>query len=301
MELNGIYTALITPFNDDFSINEEEYQKVINPIIDEGVHGIVVAGSTGENYAQSLEERLQLADLSSKIVNNRVKLILGVGGFSRTEDSIIVGKKAKEIGADAIMISSPPYAVPTSEENAANSLYINKEINLPILLYNYPGRTSVNMDKKYLDIVSRENNFIGIKESSGEIERINFLIKNYPSIQLCCGMDDQAFDYFKGGAKSWVCAGSNFSAKAHLALWKTCVVEKNFDKGLKIWEAMKPLMINLEQGGKFIQSIKYATSLRGIKSEQVRMPLQGLNDEEKLGLRNIIEEMNLKIEKIMNE
>ena len=301
MELNGIYTALITPFNDDFSINEEEYQKVINQIIDEGVHGIVVAGSTGENYAQSLEERLQLADLSSKIVNNRVKLILGVGGFSRTEDSIIVGKKAKEIGADAIMISSPPYAVPTSEENAANSLYINKEINLPILLYNYPGRTSVNMDKKYLDIVSRENNFIGIKESSGEIERINFLIKNYPSIQLCCGMDDQAFDYFKGGAKSWVCAGSNFSAKAHLALWKTCAVEKNFDKGLKIWEAMKPLMINLEQGGKFIQSIKYATSLRGIKSEQVRMPLQGLNDEEKLGLRNIIEEMNLKIEKIMNE
>ena len=96
-------------------------------------------------------------------------------------------------------------------------------------------------------------------------------------------------------------AGSNFSAKAHLALWKTCVVEKNFDKGLKIWEAMKPLMINLEQGGKFIQSIKYATSLRGIKSEQVRMPLQGLNDEEKLGLRNIIEDMNLKIEKIMNE
>ena len=157
------------------------------------------------------------------------------------------------------------------------------------------------MDKKYLDIVSRENNFIGIKESSGEIERINFLIKNYPSIQLCCGMDDQAFDYFKGGAKSWVCAGSNFSAKAHLALWKTCVVEKNFDKGLKIWEAMKPLMINLEQGGKFIQSIKYATSLRGIKSEQVRMPLQGLNDEEKLGLRNIIEDMNLKIEKLMNE
>ena len=96
MELNGIYTALITPFNDDFSINEEEYQKVINQIIDEGVHGIVVAGSTGENYAQSLEERLQLADLSSKIVNNRVKLILGVGGFSRTEDSIIIGKKAKK-------------------------------------------------------------------------------------------------------------------------------------------------------------------------------------------------------------
>ena len=64
MELNGIYTALITPFNDDFSINEKEYQKVIDQIIDEGVHGIVVAGSTGENYAQSLEERLQLADLS---------------------------------------------------------------------------------------------------------------------------------------------------------------------------------------------------------------------------------------------
>ncbi len=194
MELNGIYTALITPFNKDNSVNKNAYEQVINKVIQDEVHGVVVAGSTGENYSQTLEERINLIELTSKIINKRVSLIVGIGGVTRTEDSIVLGKKAKLVGADAIMISSPPYAVPTSKENAINSLIIDNAIDLPILLYNYPGRTGVHMDKEYLDIISVSNNFRWIKESSGELSRIDFLIKNYPNIKLCCGMDDQALD-----------------------------------------------------------------------------------------------------------
>ena len=233
MKFNGIYTALITPFNQDFTINENAYAILIDKIIAEGVHGIVVAGSTGENYSQTLEERIHLINLSAKLINKRVKLIIGTGGVLRIEDSIALGKKAKEIRADAIMISSPPYSLPTSKENALSSLAIDKATNLPILLYNYPGRTSVKMDKEYLDIISESKNFCAIKESSGEISRIEFLMNNYSNIDLCCGMDDQAFDFFKAGCKSWVCAGSNFSAIAHIKLWKACVIEKDFKKRSK--------------------------------------------------------------------
>ena len=298
MKFNGIYTALITPFNKDFSINEKAYEILINKIITEGVHGIVLAGSTGENYSQTIEERIHLIDLTAKIINKRVKLIIGTGGVLRIEDSIILGKKAKEVAADAIMISSPPYSVPTSKENALSALAIDKATNLPILLYNYPGRTSVNMDKEYLDIISESKNFCAIKESSGEIDRIDFLMNNYPNIDLCCGMDDQAFDFFKAGCKSWVCAGSNFAAIAHTKLWKTCVIDKDFEKGKRVWEAMKPLMTNLEQGGKFIQSIKFGVDLRDIDAGPPRSPLLPLDKNEQNDLKNIINEMNNKINQI---
>jgi len=298
MELNGIYTALITPFNKDNSVNKNAYEQVINKVIQDEVHGVVVAGSTGENYSQTLEERINLIELTSKIINKRVSLIVGIGGVTRTEDSIVLGKKAKLVGADAIMISSPPYAVPTSKENAINSLIIDNAIDLPILLYNYPGRTGVHMDKEYLDIISVSNNFRWIKESSGELSRIDFLIKNYPNIKLCCGMDDQAFEYFQAGVKSWVCAGSNFSATAHLALWKSFVVEKNLEKAKKIWSTMLPLMKQLEQGGKFIQSIKHGVSITGIDAGIPRLPLQPLDDNEKILIEKIITKMNNSIREI---
>ena len=298
MKLNGIYTALITPYSSDYSINEQALEKVINKIIEEGVDGIVLAGSTGENYSQTLDERIHLINLTAELINKRVKLIIGTGGVLRIEDSIILGKKAKEIAADAIMISSPPYSVPTSKENALSALTIDKATNLPILLYNYPGRTSVNMDKEYLDIISESKNFCAIKESSGEIDRIDFLMNNYPNIDLCCGMDDQAFDFFKAGCKSWVCAGSNFAAIAHIKLWKTCVIDKDFEKGKRVWEAMKPLMTNLEQGGKFIQSIKYGVDLKDIVAGPPRSPLLPLDNNEQNDLKNIINEMNNKINQI---
>ena len=298
MKLNGIYTALITPFKNNYAIDEKAYSEIINQVISEDVHGIVIAGSTGENYSQTLEERIHLIKLSSRIIDGRVSFIVGTGGVTRTEDSIAIAKEAKLNGADAIMISSPPYAVPTSKENAINAIEIDKSVNLPILLYNYPGRTSVNMDDDFLKQISKSKNFCGIKESSGQLDRIDFLIKKYPNIALCCGMDDQAYEYFKGGAKSWVCAGSNFAAGAHIALWKACVLENNFEKGKKIWNTMLPLMKHLEQGGKFIQSIKHGVSMRGINAGVPRLPLQPLDNNEKMNLEKIITNMNDRIKEI---
>ena len=89
-----------------------------------------------------------------------------------------------------------------------------------------------------------------VKESSGDINRVHLLARDYPHIQLSCGMDDQALEFFAWGARSWICAGSNFLPAEHIALWRACAAEGDFDKGRRIMSAMLPLMAVLEQGGK---------------------------------------------------
>ena len=294
MQFEGIYTPIITPFHDDGSINEEGFSQVIEFLIDSGSHGIVVGGTTGEYYAQTLEERVHLLQIAHRVINGRATLMAGVGAI-RTEDSIELAQTAAQIGIDALLVNSPPYVLPTEAENAAHALAIDRAAQLPIMLYNYPGRTGVGMDEAYLNLVSASKNFCAIKESSGDINPLHLLANNFPQIQLSCGADDQALEFFVWGARSWVCAGGNFAPEAHIALYEACVVNQDFELGRKIMAAMLPLMSLLEQGGKFGQCIKHATALRGMPAGPPRSPLAPLDDSEKLALAKVIETMDAEI------
>ncbi len=300
MHFEGIYTPVVTPYCDDFSIDKDKFSEVIEHLIASGVNGLIIAGTTGEYYAQSTEERIMLMKLAKDINKGRLPLIIGTGAI-RTEDSIIFAENAKAIGADALLIATPPYACPTSREIALHALAIDRAANLPVMLYNYPGRMSVMMDEEVLDRVGRSPNFCAIKESSGDINRVHLLARDYPHIQLSCGMDDQALEFFAWGARSWVCAGSNFAPEAHIALYKACVLEGDFDKGRRIMTAMLPLMSVLEQGGKFVQCIKHGLSLRGIPVGPPRKPLQPLNKDDKRALEQVVKVMNTTIENIEKE
>ena len=294
MQFKGIYTPIITPFHDDGSINEEGFAQVIEFLVDSGSHGIVVGGTTGEYYAQTLEERVHLLQIAHRVINGRATLMAGVGAI-RTEDSIELAQTAAQIGVDALLVNSPPYVLPTEVENAAHALAIDRAAQLPIMLYNYPGRTGVGMDEAYLNLVSASKNFCAIKESSGDINRLHLLANNFPQIQLSCGADDQALEFFVWGARSWVCAGGNFAPEAHIALYEACVVNQDFELGRKIMAAMLPLMSLLEQGGKFGQCIKHATALRGMPAGPPRSPLAPLEDSEKSALAKVIETMDAEI------
>lgn len=294
MQFEGIYTPIITPFHDDGSINEEGFAQVIEFLVDSGSHGIVVGGTTGEYYAQTLEERVHLLQIAHRVINGRATLMAGVGAI-RTEDSIELAQTAAQIGVDALLVNSPPYVLPTEAENAAHALAIDRAAQLPIMLYNYPGRTGVGMDEGYLNLVSASKNFCAIKESSGDINRLHLLANNFPQIQLSCGADDQALEFFVWGARSWVCAGGNFAPEAHIALYEACVVNQDFELGRKIMAAMLPLMSLLEQGGKFGQCIKHATALRGMPAGPPRSPLAPLEDSEKSALAKVIETMDAEI------
>ena len=298
MQFEGIYTPIITPHTEDSTINKDAFAKVAEFLIASGVHCIVVGGSTGEYYAQTTEERIGLMNFASEVINKRVPLMIGIGA-TRTEEAVMFATAAKEAGADAILVNSPPYAVPTDLENALHALQIDRTANLPIMLYNYPGRTGTQMGEEFLDRVGRSKNFCGIKESSGDINRVHLLARDYPHIGLACGMDDQALEFFAWGARCWVCAGSNFLPKEHNALYEACALEGNYTKGRRIMSALLPLMRVLEQGGKFVQSVKYGCELAGLRPGPPRLPLQSLTPDEKSGLEQVIRALKTEVSEIL--
>src|SRR3546814_4616296 len=126
----------------------------------------------------------------------------------------------------------------------------------------------VGMGEDYLARVGQSRNVMAIKESSGDMSRVHLLARRFPNIKLSCGWDDQALEFFAWGARSWVCAGSNFLPREHVALYEACVLEKDFDKGRGIMTAMMPMM-NFLDAGKFVQTIKH-------RSEENTSELQSL-------------------------
>ncbi len=297
MQFEGIYTPIVTPYHADFSCNEEALALTVEHLIASGVHGIIVAGSTGEYYAQTTKERVWMMTRCAALIAGRVPMVIGTGAI-RTEDSVMYAQAAKAAGADALLVATPPYAYPTGREIALHALAVDCAANLPVMLYNYPGRMSVNMDEETLDRLGRSPNFCAIKESSGDINRLHMLARDYPHIAMSCGMDDQALEFFAWGARSWVCAGSNFAPEAHIALYQACALEGDFTKGRAIMKAMLPLMSVLEQGGKFVQCIKYGLTLRGIDAGPPRKPLQPLDKDDKRQLAEVIRTMNTTISSI---
>lgn len=300
MRFEGVITPVVTPHRADNSIDHDKFAAVLEFLIGAGVNALIVAGTTGEYYAQTAKERVDLMNVAADVIAGRVPLIVGTGAI-RTEDSIDFGIAARDAGADAILVTTPPYAYPTGREIALHALAIDRAVGLPVMLYNYPGRMSVNMDEETLDRLGRSPNFMAIKESSGDPNRLHMLARDYPHIALSCGMDDQALEFFAWGATSWTCAGSNFAPEAHLALYRACVEQKDFDKGRRIMCAMLPMLQVLEQGGKFVQCIKYGMTSRGIDCGPPRRPLQPLDKDDRRAFDEVVAVMNRTIDAIERE
>lgn len=282
----GIYTPVVTPHTPDGQFDKTVFAAVLESLIEAGVHGIVIAGSTGEYYAQTAQERFDVAACARDVIAGRLPMIVGTGA-TRTEDSIEYAKAAKAIGADGILITSPPYAMPTELENARHALAIDRAADLPIMLYNYPARMGVNMGEEYFARVGRSKNVVAIKEASGDMNQLHLLARDFPHIRLSCGWDDLALEFFAWGAPSWVCAASNFLPREHVALYEACVLEKDFDKGRQIMSAMLPLF-NFLDAGKFVQIIKFGCELNGLEVGQARAPMRPINSDDQRTVRRIV-------------
>jgi len=300
MHFEGIYTPVITPFKADYSIDYDAYAAHVQFLLESGVHGLMIGGTTGEYYVESHEERVELLKIARQICGNKLQIIFGTGSID-PDASLKLAEDAAKHEADVILVATPPYSLPTQQELAQHALRIDRAANLPIMLYNYPDRMGVNMEAEFFDLIADSTNFCSIKESSGDINRLHMLMNDYPNIQVACGMDDQALEFFAWGAKSWVCAGSNFLPKEHIALYTACVLENDFAKGRRIMAAMMPLMSVLEQGGKFIQSVKHGVTLDGRFAGEVRKPLLGLSEQEKAAMADVVKELKVNIANIVSE
>lgn len=296
----GIIPPIITPFHDDHSVNEPGYADVIEYMIAGGVHAIIVGGTTGENYALSADERIRQFQFAKQVMNNRVPMICGVNDMT-TSGACALATAAREAGADGLLIAAPPYSLPTERELAAHCLMIDRAANLPIMLYNYPGRTGVNMGADFLARVGQRNNFRCIKEASGDINRVHLLAREFSHLELSCGAEDQALEFFVWGATSWVTPMGNFFIEEVVDFYETCTRDKDFDKARRMMEALLPLTGVIEGGGKFAQSVKFGSAYMGLPAGPVRPPMREMNKDLKRELREVLSTAQTSLRQIMSE
>jgi 4-hydroxy-tetrahydrodipicolinate synthase len=301
MRFYGIYVPVITPFFADYSVDEKSYAEILEHLIAVGVHGLVIGGTTGENYALSPEEQVRQFKFANEVIGGRIPWIAGINNI-RTEQVCEFAVSARDNDASALLLAVPPYSVPNEKELAAHALHVDRATGLPIMLYNFPARSGAGMGHEFLERVARSKNFVAIKESAGDIERVHMLAREFPHLQLSCGADDLALEFFAWGSQSWVCAAGNFFAEESLALFDACVVNNDFSTGRRIMKAIMPVMTVLERGGKFIQCVKYGCELDGLPSgESVRLPLRPMKKELKRTLRDAIKTARTSVRKIVTE
>ena len=287
MRFEGIYTPIITPFHEDGSIDWNSYAEVIDWQIACGVAGIIVGGSTGEFYALSKEERIQQFKFAAERINGRVEFMAGVNDI-RVDECLDIAAAARDAGAQSLLVAAPPYSLPSEAELAHHVLKIADTANLPIMLYNYPGRTGVEMGEEFLSIVADNPLIAGIKESSGDYSRLPYLVRNFPSIELVVGGEEQVLEFAAWGAKAWVCATGNFFPSECAQMMDIVGKQSDFERGKDLMAALMPLMSMLEQGGKFVQSIKYGCELQGRPGGVARAPMLPIDDALKQALADVV-------------
>lgn len=291
MIFEGIYVPLVTPFRRDLSVDYDAWGEVIDWQVENGTHGIIVGGSTGEFFSLTQEERIEQYAFAKKRVAGRIPVIAGINDLL-VERCYELAAAARDSGIDALLVAAPPYSLPSQKELAAHCLKIDRVANLPIMLYNYPGRTGINMEEAFLERVAQNRNVCAIKESSGDVDRIHLLAREYPQLQLSAGAEDQVLEFFAWGARSWVSVVANFFPRAAVRFYETCVIDGDFTAGRKIMSALLPLMYCLERGGKFLQSVKYACEIMNRPGGPVRPPMLPLEKELKREVFQIVNTAN---------
>lgn len=279
-EFEGIMAVLTTPFTDRGEIDCDALGDHIEYLLANGITCLIEGGSTGEYYAMTLEERKRLLVFVAERARKRARIIAGTNS-ARPEETIELNAFAADQGYEAAMIAAPFYSLPSTEELVAHFRRVAAATSLPIILYNFPARTGVDMTPAFLEGVKDVANIVAIKESSGSFARSIEHFLHFPHLQRICGADDQAVDAFLWGARAWIAGASNFLPAEHVALHKAAVVKQDFVLAQRIMAAMMPVFYLLEQGGKYIQFVKYGGELAGLKLGPPRPPLQALSAGEK--------------------
>lgn len=298
MKFEGIIPPVITPMTADGSIDEAGYATVIEFMIERGVHAVIAGGTTGEFYALSREERIAQVKRARDIIGGRVPLIAGVNDIT-TDAACGMAEAAREAGADGLLLAAPYYSLPTEDELAEHCLAVDRAGQLPIILYNYPGRTGVEMGRGFLQRVSQAENFRCIKESSGDVNRLHLLVDEFSNLALSCGAEDQALEFFAWGASSWVTPMGNFFPAEVVAFYRTCVEAQDFARARQLMAALLPLTTALEGAGKLVQCTKLACELFGLPGGPVRRPMLPLDEAFAEELRGILLTAQARIAEIL--
>jgi 4-hydroxy-tetrahydrodipicolinate synthase len=287
MKLSGVMPALVTPFDANNKVDFKAFEKHMLSLRAAGVTGWVPLGSTGEYFSMSNEEREEVLRFVKDFANDDEYLIAGTNAPA-TREVIENTAKAKEIGYDTVLLATPFYTRPTQEELLAHYRQVLDETGVNLILYNYPPKDGIEISFDLMDALADDPRVIGIKESSGVLQRAIDIYSRYKGrIDLVSGSDDVALDFMFWGADTWICGPANCMAKACCDLdrtYRSGEMEKAREMMATLYRAM-----NILESGKFVQKIKYGCELQGTPVGQARAPLGELTEEEKKAFRAAME------------
>jgi 4-hydroxy-tetrahydrodipicolinate synthase len=286
----GSIPALITPFNKS-EVDYDSFQKIIEWSIEQGSHGFVPCGTTGESPTLSHDEHKNVVEICIKIVDKRVPVIAGTGS-NNTIEAIEFTKHAEESGADGALIVTPYYNKPTQEGLYLHYKKIAESTNLPIIIYNIPGRSIVDMSIETMVKLSMIKNIIGVKDATNDLFR-PLLTRTKIKKDFCylSGEDGTALAYLIQGGNGCISVTANIAPKLCSELhnhWKNKEIDKALQINLKLAKIHHALFIESSPG-----PVKYAAELLNLCSAETRLPIAPIKDSTKLIIKKCMSEANL--------
>ena len=277
----GSNVALITPFKNN-GLDEEAYIKLIHFHIDNGTSGLVPAGTTGESPTLSHDEHQRVIDLCIKESNGKIPVIAGTGSNS-TEEAISLTTHAEKSGANGALIVTPYYNKPTQEGLYQHYKAISDKCDIPIIIYNIPGRSVIDMSVDTMARLYELKNIVGVKDATGNLDRVNQTLEKMGKdfIQLT-GNDDNAFEFNKRGGVGTISVTANIAPKLCSDFQKFS--KSDTDNEMKEAERLDKILQPVHHS-MFVESnpspVKYAAKLLGLCDDNVRLPLVKITETTK--------------------
>ena len=296
MKFEGTYVAMVTPFTKDLEIDEEGFRSNINYLIDKGVTGLVGAGTTGESATVSHEEHQRIIDILVDEVNGRVETIAGTGS-NATSEALSLTQYAYDAGADSALLITPYYNKPQQHAMVQHYSTIADTVDIPLILYNVPSRTGINMDVETIVELAKVDGIDAVKEASGSVDKVSDIYKalTHEGIEddfcILSGEDSLTLPLMAVGATGVISASANIDAK-RMVLMVDSILNDDYTRAMELHYEMVELIRAL-----FIESnpvpVKTAMNLMGLPSGPLRQPLAEMLPENLEVLKKALKDSDL--------
>ena len=296
MNFEGTYVAMVTPFDSEGQIDEEGFRSNINFLIDKGVSGLVGAGTTGESATISHEEHQKIIEILVDEVDGRVETIAGTGS-NATSEALSLTKFAYDAGADAALLITPYYNKPQQHAMVEHYRTIAENVDIPIIIYNVPSRTGINMDVETIVELAKIDGIDAVKEASGSVDKVsdiyNALSKEglEDDFNILSGEDSLTLPIMAVGGTGVISASANIDAR-RMVLMVDSILNDDYTRAMELHYEMLELIRAL-----FIESnpvpVKTAMNLMGLPSGPLRQPLAEMKEDNLEILKNALKNSKL--------
>ncbi|MEA1924354.1 MAG: 4-hydroxy-tetrahydrodipicolinate synthase [Candidatus Altiarchaeota archaeon] len=290
MKLHGLYTALITPFDEEGCLDVAGFRKNIRRQIDDGVDGIVPVGTTGESATLSSEEHRIVVETAVEEANGKIKVIAGTGS-NNTSEALEYTQHAMDAGADAALVITPYYNKPTQQGLIKHYTKIASHVDIPIVLYTVPGRTGVNIQPETTLELSRIRNIEAIKDASGNLDQVMRVLRETNDFTVLSGEDHLTHCILALGGDGVISVASNITPKLMSELIHSAL-DGNWKKARELHYRLYPLFKVL-----FVETnpapAKAALDLMGLPAGEPRLPLVEVTKESRDEIKRVLVELGL--------